>query len=738
MNPLLGRASSFLMGGSGVSPLARAMGNISNQSRGLLGPFGPGGGSLGPPTPDRSQYKPKESPDQMFLSSLMSLPGGPDKLLKTLGRSTKKGGRGLKRKDYAGHELEILRGLILGEDEGIRILDTLTREKDRGRKNPYFTTEGIGNPSPFVENALEPEEGEAIYMDELTGEWQPYTSSTTDATPFPASHANVNETMGQSEGYLAGLDNWRAAFLERNTAAATPTGQDTALVPQTPESPSESLAQGTMGPLPPADFQMPATTPLYGAMTQVAPFQQSGGLSAIGEQFNQSAPAATTGTAGNALNVLAQVSPGTQVFDQERQNVADSQSAVSALQQSTGAAAAPSPTQGNTAATTATGAGTAATAATAGVEGQGAAIAALARELTAGLGLGSQEAGPGPDGATPSMQPTMDPMTGEVTGPTIGDFYTGALNRGLQDFVSMYDEAGNILPPDQRPESTTSDFDKLILNSILGNSEITPQDLFPQYQQPLDPTQRTTGVESAMAQVLSGQPVGGPVTAPDLSPERTAEYFQTALTDPMMRTFEEEISPRIQEGFSGAGAGFSSRKGDANRRALESMQSSLSAQLAQAQLSNMQLDARLDIEAQRLTAEIANQGAQRQLQGLPSALALENLPLNQTLAMFGAGGQLQGLDQAALDREYQDFLRMQGADDPFLTLGANITGQSQTAVEEGGPSLASELLGTGIGLAASGGFSGLGSLFAGGGAATSGGLPGSVAGGGNVPPLFGF
>lgn len=168
--------------------------------------------------------------------------------------------------------------------------------------------------------------------------------------------------------------------------------------------------------------------------------------------------------------------------------------------------------------------------------------------------------------------------------------------------------------------------------------------------------------EGALKRLLSGEP------AYDLSPQRTASYFQSAVTDPMLRTFDEEIAPRINDAFAGQGGTFSTRRGLAHRRALEGLQTDLASQLGQAQLSNQQLAAQLSDSA--ANRSLAAAGATGDILANPA----------RTASLYAqAYSPFQNFEQALLDTQYQEFQRTAPENNPYYQLGLAFTGQNQAA-----------------------------------------------------------
>ena len=136
-----------------------------------------------------------------------------------------------------------------------------------------------------------------------------------------------------------------------------------------------------------------------------------------------------------------------------------------------------------------------------------------------------------------------------------------------------------------------------------------------------------------MLKAISGAPAYG------LSEEDTARWMKVAVQAPMLKEFDREIKPRLNEAFAGAGGLFSSRRSDALGRGLGDLNDKYSELLGKAQL-----------DTRTLAAQLAESAA------------------NRSLAVA------QGADQA----QRQNWQMQQPWANPYLNLGLNYIGQNQT------------------------------------------------------------
>lgn len=197
---------------------------------------------------------------------------------------------------------------------------------------------------------------------------------------------------------------------------------------------------------------------------------------------------------------------------------------------------------------------------------------------------------------------------------------------------------------------------------------MTPS-LLPAYQQTydavtnFDPTGGLgSSVPNAIKSVLSGKP------AYTLNPQVTDQYFTDAVANPMMRNFQQRIAPQIAESYAGSGALFSSRRGQAVQQGLSDLQANLAGQRAT-----------LAYQDQSLSASLANDAANRQLQGIGLANTYTQQPLTSALLQQQILAPFQDQQNTAAQNSYNEFLRQQPANNPYAQLALAFVGQSQQA-----------------------------------------------------------
>lgn len=200
-----------------------------------------------------------------------------------------------------------------------------------------------------------------------------------------------------------------------------------------------------------------------------------------------------------------------------------------------------------------------------------------------------------------------------------------------------------------------------------------------------NPTQFQQGQTGAINQALSGQPSYQAST----DPATTAAYFQQAVADPMMRNYQANIAPQINQGFAAQGGTFSTARGMAQQRQLSDLQS----QDAQ-QLAGMQYQTHMQNQA--LNAQLAESAANRQMQGIGLAQQYANQPLYSAQALSQALQPMQQQAQAQDAAAYDQWQKQQAYNNPWLQqIMAFLGQQTQSAYQS--PNYAGQYIGAGVG-----------------------------------------
>lgn len=156
----------------------------------------------------------------------------------------------------------------------------------------------------------------------------------------------------------------------------------------------------------------------------------------------------------------------------------------------------------------------------------------------------------------------------------------------------------------------------------------------------------------------------------------------------MIRTWDRDIAPRLDQSFARLGGTFSSRRSLARQDSLDSLSTQLTSQLGQAQLANQQMN-----------AQLYEQAAQRQLQAVQLAEMLANAPATRASSYTQALSPFQAYAQKLADTQYQEFMRMAPENDPWARMALPALGaQPQTVVKQ--PTDFSSLIGAALGAVA--------------------------------------
>ena len=155
-------------------------------------------------------------------------------------------------------------------------------------------------------------------------------------------------------------------------------------------------------------------------------------------------------------------------------------------------------------------------------------------------------------------------------------------------------------------------------------------------------------------------------------PQDLSGYFNKSVRTPMLRMYETDIAPRINEAFGapGIGATFSTRAGDAKRQALEELNTQMSADIT------------------RATVNAYENAQQRKLQALAMG----------PQAMYSLFSPFQQKREQNTQIAYQEWMRQRPENNPWLKLGMGFIGEPMVALQQQ-PGLAS-MLGGALGLGA--------------------------------------
>jgi hypothetical protein len=213
------------------------------------------------------------------------------------------------------------------------------------------------------------------------------------------------------------------------------------------------------------------------------------------------------------------------------------------------------------------------------------------------------------------------------------------------------------------PGNFFSGASKLNLDPKMGKALVP--DLIPQYQQALsklgswNPNMFQKQQSQAVLQALSGKP------SFNLDPAVTDKYFTDTVQSPLLRTWDQQINPRLKESFANV-PGFSSRQGTATQQSLSDLQANL-----------VTGRSNLAYQDQALGAQLSESAANRQLQGIGQAQALAMAPLQATGQYMSLLQPFQQNLQSQANASYQQFQRMSPENNPYYSLLFQLGGLNQ-------------------------------------------------------------
>ena len=212
---------------------------------------------------------------------------------------------------------------------------------------------------------------------------------------------------------------------------------------------------------------------------------------------------------------------------------------------------------------------------------------------------------------------------------------------------------------------------------LLGAAPVLGQ--MPTYQQSPFMTQT---LQPALARMLSGQPA---FTVDTEATQRALEAAQA----PVVRQFQEQLLPQLREQYVGGGNFWSRARQEAEARAASSLAESLAAQRAQGALSDIEAQRQAALQGAQIAAQVApvaaNFALQSAWQPFQAAMAARQQALSEWQAGTGTqleaarlsgalAGQQYQIEQDALTRAYQEWLRTRPESSPYLQMAFQFLG----------------------------------------------------------------
>lgn len=177
-----------------------------------------------------------------------------------------------------------------------------------------------------------------------------------------------------------------------------------------------------------------------------------------------------------------------------------------------------------------------------------------------------------------------------------------------------------------------------------------------------------TQVSGLISQALSTEPTM------DVSAEATEELYKKRVEAPMLETWKQDIQPAIREAAAGLGGPWSSGRVIDTSNAARNLSTTLSSQLAGMQL-----------ESRALEASLRENAMSRALQTVPMAEAWGQRNLGRSQALQSAAGLYQANEQNRATAAYQEFIRTQPEQSPWMSQALAFTGQSHMMAYQEAP-----------------------------------------------------
>lgn len=250
----------------------------------------------------------------------------------------------------------------------------------------------------------------------------------------------------------------------------------------------------------------------------------------------------------------------------------------------------------------------------------------------------------------------------------LASIISGGLRRGAQRYTGQL--SAGVPSIMGRAQATVAD---------LMGSTLVPTGAMPTYQ--LAPFASQT-LQPALARMLSGQPVF------QVDTQATQRAIEAAQA-PVIRQFQEQILPQVREQYVGGGTFWSRARQEAEARAAASLAESLAAQRAQGALADIEAQRQAALAGAQIAAQVAptamQYGLETSMQPFQAALAAREQALREALGRAETqlqaaqlagqlGGQQYQIEQSALDRAYQEWLRTQPESSPWLQMAFQFLG----------------------------------------------------------------
>lgn len=258
--------------------------------------------------------------------------------------------------------------------------------------------------------------------------------------------------------------------------------------------------------------------------------------------------------------------------------------------------------------------------------------------LIAGSAMSSNRRREEPQVVTePALHPEQEKMISDL-----GKYISDNLGKPLEQYSGSY-----VAPITQQQKNAMSNLENLTWN-------FTPQ-----------VTQNAKYASDALIRALNT----------DAGMKEAEDYYQQAIHNQALKSFQEEILPTIQKAYAGPGTYWGSDRAGAVKDASTDLAGQLAGIRAQIMFDTRNA---LENRALQAAAQIHQYEQFMQNLGLAAEQARTGFGLNKSSSLFDMGEIIRQAEQLELDRQYSEWLRTRPENSPYLQAALNFMGLPTT------------------------------------------------------------
>jgi hypothetical protein len=237
----------------------------------------------------------------------------------------------------------------------------------------------------------------------------------------------------------------------------------------------------------------------------------------------------------------------------------------------------------------------------------------------------------------PALHPEQEKMISDL-----GKYISDNLGKPLEQYSGSY-----VAPITQQQKNAMSNLENLTWN-------FTPQ-----------VTQNAKYASDALIRALNT----------DAGMKEAEDYYQQAIHNQALKSFQEEILPTIQKAYAGPGTYWGSDRAGAVKDASTDLAGQLAGIRAQIMFDTRNA---LENRALQAAAQIHQYEQFMQNLGLAAEQARTGFGLNKSSSLFDMGEIIRQAEQLELDRQYSEWLRTRPENSPYLQAALNFMGLPTT------------------------------------------------------------